>query len=229
MRSETGLHRWSCGVSVVSPRGHNPEPRVQPLLIWARCWETHISHQPLSTPSPAFFSCAAVRPSPVTHVRASGEIADVLLSPCLGPLPLFTSLRERAFICVAQQHAHSSHFHPWCSPSTSFFIFSSYLLLSSSLPPPASNHFPLHLFHSLPPFEPPTPHPCPGWAQQQWTGVVSFWFGCVRINAVSSAVKTTATARCQSVWGCSCHLHTCTHKHPDLHRVKITQKRTHRA
>lgn len=45
---------------------------------------------------------------------------------------------------------------PRCTSSSPPFLssatFSSYLLLSPSLSPPASNHSPLHLFHSRPPF-----------------------------------------------------------------------------
>lgn len=84
----------------------------------------------------------------------------------------------------------------------------------------------LHLFHcclhSYPSSLPPR---LLGWAQEQWTGVVSFWFGCVRINAVSSAVKTTATARCQSVLGWSCHPHTHTpHTHTHTPRQACTRR-----
>lgn len=120
----------------------------------------------------------------------------------LGPLPLSALLRGRSPVCVAWQPARSCCCPPPFSylilPSSSSFLplipcsalsaplflfpatFSSYVPLSPSLSPPASNHSPLHLFHSLPPFIlralsfspslppsfPPSSHP-PGWAQEQ--------------------------------------------------------------
>lgn len=99
-------------------------------------------------------------------------------------------------VCVCLAACPLLSFSPSCSPTPSFpllplFSLSSlaFLSLSSfySLPPspptflcplshspPASNHSPLHLFHSLPPFilrspslPPSLPRLFPGWAQEQ--------------------------------------------------------------
>ena len=205
-------------------------------------------HSPLPLPSLCFHPSLLVWPTAPFRF-AQGERVPCVC--CLAACPLSSSPSfspTSSFPLLSLFPLSSFAFHP-CpilyssslppllhpSPRTSLCPRHSLHLLLITPPPSLSLCASIHTSFSvfLSPLPPHLPPPLPslllGWAQEQWTGVVSFWFGCVRINAVSSAVKTTATARCQSVWGWSCHLHTHTHtpKHPNIRTLRCKRARTH--
>lgn len=175
----------SCWIDRCCTSVHPPSPAPIPPLssrpsLSLSLWDPSIHLFTSSLPSLCFHPSLLAWPTAPFRFAQGKEPRVCCLAAC--PLLSFPPPLLFSYLILPSSSSFLPLIPCFALSSPLFLVlatFSSYLPLSPSLSPPASNHSPLHLFHSLPPFilrspsfSPSLPHPpslisSPGWAQEQ--------------------------------------------------------------